>query len=68
VREDEMELLNWAALQAAKKASDLYRSRAGFDKAGQLIDAFLSRYDLILTPTTGGACTEAGRAATRSTL
>jgi Asp-tRNA(Asn)/Glu-tRNA(Gln) amidotransferase A subunit family amidase len=49
-----MEPLNWAALQAAKKASalDLYRSRAGFDKAGQLIDAFLSRYDLILTPTT----------------
>ena len=54
VREDEMEPLNWAALQAAKKASalDLYRGRAGFDKAGQLIDAFLSRYDLILTPTT----------------
>lgn len=54
VHEDEMEPLNWAALQAAKKATalDLYRGRAGFDKAGQLIDAFLSKYDLILTPTT----------------
>ena len=54
VREDEMEPLNWAALQAAKKATalELYRGRAGFDKAGQLIDAFLSKYDLILTPTT----------------
>lgn len=54
VREDEMEPLNWAALQAAKKATalELYRGRAGFDKAGQLLDAFLSKYDLILTPTT----------------
>ena len=54
VREDELEPLNWAALQGAKKASalDLYRGRAGFDKAGRLIDAFLSQYDLILTPTT----------------
>ena len=54
VHEDEMEPLNWAALQAAKKATalELYRGRAGFDKAGQLIDAFLSKYDLILTPTT----------------
>lgn len=53
-REDELEPLNWAALQAAKKATalELYRGRAGFDKAGQLIDAFLSKYDLILTPTT----------------
>ena len=54
VREDEMEPLNWAALQAAKKATalELYRGRAGFDKAGQLLDAFLTKYDLILTPTT----------------
>ena len=53
-REDEFEPLNWAALQAAKKASalELFRGRAGFDKAGQLIDAFLSKYDLILSPTT----------------
>lgn len=54
VREDELEPLNWAALQAARRftALDLFRARAGFDKAGQLIDAFLTRYDLILTPTT----------------
>ncbi|MEG0052702.1 MAG: amidase [Comamonas sp.] len=54
VREDEMEPLNWAALQMAKKgtALDLYRARAGFDTAGRLLDAFLGQYDLILTPTT----------------
>ena len=54
VREDEMEPLNWAALQAAKKTTSLqlYKARAGFDKAGQLLDLFLSQYDLILTPTT----------------
>ena len=54
VREDEMEPLNWATLQAAKKttAQQLYKARAGFDKAGQLLDIFLSQYDLILTPTT----------------
>ncbi|WP_050872781.1 amidase [Comamonas testosteroni] len=53
-REDELEPLNWAALQAARRltALDLFRARAGFDKAGQLIDVFLTRYDLILTPTT----------------
>lgn len=54
VREDELEPLDWAALQASKKASavDLFRARSGFDKAGQLLDIFLSQYDLILTPTT----------------
>lgn len=54
VREDELEPLDWAALQASKKASavDLFRARAGFDRAGQLLDVFLSQYDLILTPTT----------------
>lgn len=54
VREDELEPLNWAALQSAKKATaqQLYQARAGFDKAGQLLDLFLGQYDLILTPTT----------------
>jgi amidase/aspartyl-tRNA(Asn)/glutamyl-tRNA(Gln) amidotransferase subunit A len=54
VREDEMEPLNWATLLAARKttALQLYKARAGFDKAGQLLDLFLSQYDLILTPTT----------------
>lgn len=54
VRQEELEPLNWAALQAAgqSNALALFRSRAGFDKAGQLLDAFLSQYDLILSPTT----------------
>lgn len=54
VREEDMEPLNWATLQAAKKSTalQLYKARAGFDKAGQLLDLFLSQYDLILTPTT----------------
>lgn len=54
VHEDEMEPLDWAALQQARKATaqQLYTARLGFDKAGQLIDAFLSQYDLILSPTT----------------
>lgn len=54
VREDEMEPLDWAALQQARKATaqQLYAARLGFDRAGQLIDAFFGQYDLILTPTT----------------
>ena len=54
VREDEMEPLDWAALQSAKKATaqQLYTARLGFDKAGQLIDAFFGQYDLVLSPTT----------------
>ncbi|GAB1387621.1 amidase [Melaminivora sp.] len=54
VREDEMEPLDWATLQQAKKATaqQLYAARLGFDKAGQLIDAFFADYDLILSPTT----------------
>ena len=54
VREDEMEPLDWAALQQARKATaqQLYAARLGFDKAGQLIDAFFGAYDLVLSPTT----------------
>jgi len=54
VREDEMEPLDWATLQQAKKATaqQLYAARLGFDKAGQIIDAFFSEYDLVLSPTT----------------
>lgn len=54
VREDEMEPLDWATLEQARKATaqQLYQARLGFDKAGQIIDAFLGDYDLILTPTT----------------
>ncbi|MBS0292633.1 MAG: amidase [Proteobacteria bacterium] len=54
VREDEMEPLDWATLQQAKKATaqQLYAARLGFDKAGQLIDEFFGGHDLILSPTT----------------
>ncbi|QDX80475.1 amidase [Denitratisoma sp. DHT3] len=54
VREDEMEPLNWRALRQAKtySAEQLYRARAAFDEAGRLLDEFLGRYDLILSPTT----------------
>lgn len=54
VREDEMEPLDWAALQQARMATaqQLYAARLGFDKAGQLIDGFFSQYDLVLSPTT----------------
>lgn len=54
VREDEMEPLDWATLQQAKKATaqQLYAARLGFDKAGRLIDEFFADYDLILSPTT----------------
>lgn len=54
IRQDELEPLVWAMYQGATKASalELYQARAGFDRAGQLLDAFMARYDLILTPTT----------------
>ena len=49
-----MEPLDWAALQQARQATaqQLYAARLGFDRAAQLIDAFFSHYDLVLTPTT----------------
>lgn len=54
VREDEMEPLNWRSLQLAKgyTAEQLYRARAAFDEGGRVLDEFLGRYDLILSPTT----------------
>ncbi|MBS0469410.1 MAG: amidase [Proteobacteria bacterium] len=54
VREDEMEPLDWATLQQARKATaqQLYAARLGFDRAAQLIDAFFGQYDLVLSPTT----------------
>ncbi|QIL73262.1 amidase [Diaphorobacter sp. HDW4B] len=53
-REDEFEPLDWAALQSAKSATaaQLFSARAGFDRAGQLLDRFLTQYDLILSPVT----------------
>jgi amidase/aspartyl-tRNA(Asn)/glutamyl-tRNA(Gln) amidotransferase subunit A len=54
VREDEMEPLNWRSLQQAKgyTSEQLYRARTAFDEAGRILDEFLSRFDLILSPTT----------------
>ncbi|MBO1997036.1 hypothetical protein J4714_14505 [Staphylococcus epidermidis] len=41
-------------MQGAKNLHWIYIADAPvFDKAGRLIDAFLSQYDLILTPTGG---------------
>ncbi|WP_240939450.1 amidase [Diaphorobacter sp. HDW4A] len=53
-REDEFEPLDWAMLQSAKSATaaQLFLARSGFDRAGQLLDRFLSQYDLILSPVT----------------
>ncbi|MBF5007479.1 amidase [Diaphorobacter caeni] len=53
-REDEFEPIDWAMLQSAKNASaaQLFAARAGFDRAGQLLDRFLVQYDLILSPVT----------------
>lgn len=54
VREDEMEPLNWRSLQQAKgyTSEQLYRARTAFDEAGRVLDEFLGRFDLILSPTT----------------
>ena len=54
VREDEMESLDWIALQKAKTytAEQLFLARASFDTGGRILDQFFNQYDLILTPTT----------------
>ena len=55
-REDELEPLNWAAMQKAKSytAAQLYGARAIFDEGGRVFDQVFERYDLILSPTTAG--------------
>jgi len=54
VAEADVEMINWRGLQeAAKKgAEDMYRARATFDQVGRILDEFLTRYDVILSPTT----------------
>ena len=54
VREDEMESLDWIALQKAKTytAEQLFLARASFDTGGRILDQFFNQFDLILTPTT----------------
>lgn len=52
--EADLEPINWRSLQAAAKktAEDLYRARATFDRVGRVLDEFLERYDVVLSPTT----------------
>ncbi len=54
VTEADLERLNWRTLQEAtgKTGEDVYRARAAFDQVGVVLDQFLARYDLILSPTT----------------
>jgi len=52
--EADLETINWRSLQEATKktAEDLYRARATFDRVGRLLDEFLTRFDVIMSPTT----------------
>lgn len=54
VTEADLERINWRSLQeAAKRTSeDMLRARATLDRVGIVIDGFLGRYDVILSPTT----------------
>lgn len=54
VREDEIEPLDWRSLQQARghTAQQMLAARSSFDTGGRILDQFLARYDLILTPTT----------------
>lgn len=54
VTENDVEPLDWRTLQLAKgyTAAQLFAARTSFDTGGRILDQFLSRYDLILTPTT----------------
>ena len=52
VRQDEVEPLDWLAMQKAKTytAEQMLAARTHFDTAGQILDRFFLKYDLILTP------------------
>lgn len=54
VTEADIEPINWHHYQAARKrsAEDVYRARATFDRVGEILDDFLSRYDMVLSPVT----------------
>lgn len=54
VTEADLEPINWRNVQQAAKrsAEELYRGRAALDHVAIVLDEFLSRYDLILSPTT----------------
>ena len=52
--EADLEPINWRTLQqvAKRTAEDMLRARATIDRVGIVLDEFLARYDLILSPTT----------------
>lgn len=54
VTEADIEPINWRHYQEARKRSgeDVYRARATFDSVGAILDAFLDRYDVVLSPVT----------------
>jgi len=54
VTEQDIESINWHHYQAARRrsAEDLYRARASFDRVGRILDEFLTRYDMVLSPVT----------------
>jgi Asp-tRNA(Asn)/Glu-tRNA(Gln) amidotransferase A subunit family amidase len=54
VTEADMEPINWRHYQEARKrsAEDVYRARATFDRVGSILDDFLGRYDMVLSPVT----------------
>lgn len=54
VTENDLEPITWRNFQAATKydAEQLYRARATFDRVGRMLDEFLTRYDLVLSPVT----------------
>jgi amidase/aspartyl-tRNA(Asn)/glutamyl-tRNA(Gln) amidotransferase subunit A len=52
VRQDELEQMDWLYLEKAKSytAEQMLMARTNFDTAGQILDRFFLKYDLILTP------------------
>ncbi len=54
VTEADIEAINWRHYQEARKrsAEDVYRAHATFDRVGAILDDFLGRYDMVLSPVT----------------
>jgi len=54
VTEQDLERVTWHNIQEARNydAERLYRARASFDHVGRILDEFLTRHDVILSPVT----------------
>lgn len=52
VRRDELEQMDWLYLEKAQSysAEQMLMARTHFDTAGRILDEFMQKYDLILTP------------------